>query len=115
LGLTALPGHEGRGLNRERPAINYGGNSGHQAVNLAYHIGCRRIVLLGFDMQPGAPMHWHGNHPAGLNNGGNFPEWRHAMHQMAADLAEDGIELINASRETALTVPRMTLQEVLRG
>lgn len=48
----------------EDPTKVSGHDSGTMAVNLAYLMGARRIVLLGFDMtfEEGGPTHWHDEH-----------------------------------------------------
>lgn len=54
-----------KGLSHELRTLNTGKNSGHQALNLACHLGAERIMLLGFDMKAGSngQTHWFGNHP----------------------------------------------------
>ena len=48
------------GLETMSYGLRDGGNSGYAAINLAYHLGAKRIVLLGFDMQTyGKDTHWH--------------------------------------------------------
>ncbi len=94
-----------------------GGNSGFQAVNLAAQAGARRIILLGFDMTLAAGVHWHGRHPAGLNNptAQNLARWRRHMDDAAPTLAALGIEVINASTSSALTAyPKMSLEDALQ-
>lgn len=40
-----------------------GRDSGTMAVNLAYHLGARNIILFGFDMTyEGSESHWHSDH-----------------------------------------------------
>jgi len=91
-----------QGLNRAPFRVNAGGNSGHQALNLAYHLGATRVILLGYDMQ--GNTHWHGDHPQGLNNQhGNYPDYRRKMEPLARDLESEGVEVLNATRNTALT------------
>jgi uncharacterized Rossmann fold enzyme len=53
------------GLELEAHAIRHGGNSGYAAINVAYHLGARKIVLLGFDMQngKGGESHFHEGYP----------------------------------------------------
>ena len=52
------------GLELEATAIKHGNNSGYAAINLAYHLGVKRIVLLGFDMQNiGGKSHFHDGYP----------------------------------------------------
>jgi hypothetical protein len=85
--------------------IHTGGNSGYQALNLAYLWGARKINLLGFDMQrTGGRTHFHGDHQ-GLNNpyDGMLQQWVKNFEMMARDLKAAGVEVLNATRETALT------------
>lgn len=95
--------------------IHGGGNSGYQALQLAVLRGARRVLMLGFDCQhTGGLRHWHGDHPAGLNNAGPVDFWRAAFPALADDLAAAGIEVLNASRETALDCfRRVDLADVL--
>ena len=103
------------GLSRIPGLIHEGGNSGYQAVGLAYHFGVTRIVLIGFDMQhrPGDPPHWFGKHPQGLSNAGGVKDWAPRFNALADDLRAEGVELLNCSLRTALTVPRCDLAEAL--
>lgn len=100
--VNRVEGAHEPGLGRSR--IHFGGNSGYQAVNLAFLRGARRIVLLGFDMQrgPAGESHWHGDHPGGLNRSLPVHAWLDAFPQLALDLAREGVRVLNASRQTAL-------------
>lgn len=124
-GLTRVPAigtvaDLGRGLGfcLKPPFIHTGASSGYQAANLALHLGARRIVLLGFDVQaPAGKSHWHGEHGDGLNNPTiyTFQSWLENWATVPASIAGTGLEIVNATRETALTMfPRMTLEEALR-
>lgn len=98
--------------------INNNGNSGFQAINLAYLFGSRRILLVGFDMKlgPKKEKHWHEDHPAPCVQAQVFGEWIHKAATLAKDLERHGCKVINCSVETALTCwPRATLQESLNG
>lgn len=91
-------------------------NSGGAAVNLALHLGARRVVLLGYDLGYGAGSrrHFFGDHPVGLSNQHNFPTWRKAFATMAEPLKALGIEVVNCSRVTALDCfPVAVLEDVL--
>lgn len=94
--------------------LHYGDNSGYQAVNLAYLFGARRIVLLGYDMRPGTDgrSHWHPQHKNPLNPGGtDVTRWAQLFHELAKDLASEGVEVINCTRRTALTCfPQLPLE-----
>lgn len=93
--------------------FDHGSNSGAGAISLAAHTGARRIVLVGYDCQlTGGRSHWHGDHPKGLGNAGSLPQWAAQFGSLARRLR--GIEVINCSRETALTCfPRAALEDVL--
>lgn len=93
-----------QGLNTKPGEVNSGLNSGFQAINLAYHFGARRIVLLGYDMQhTGGKTHWHGDHPRGLTNAEGISSWVKYFRPLAEDLARLGVEVVNCSTDTALT------------
>jgi hypothetical protein len=112
-GLRYAHSSKAKGLGLQ--CINTGGNSGHQAINLAFLAGTRRIVLLGFDMTQQKGVHWHGPHARGLNNPheGLFRDWRRALALMATDLAAHGCTVINATRDTALECfPRQPLESI---
>lgn len=92
--------------------IHTGRNSGYQAINLAYMLGARRVVLLGYDMQrTGGRGHFFGDHPRGLRNDdpGQYVGCFNAMQPERV-----GLEVINCTRETALRCfPRKRLEDVL--
>lgn len=89
------------------------GNSGAASMMLAYYAGARRIIMLGYDCQhTGGAKHWHGDHPPKLGNANRPEMWAKGFAKVAHDLA--GVEIINASRVTALDMfQRMTLEEAL--
>ena len=91
------------GLSLSPYRINQGGNSGYQAIGLAYHLGIKRIALVGFDMQyTGGKSHWHGDHPQGLNNPVQIDNWVHNFDRLAVDCATQGLDITNCSEQTAL-------------
>ncbi len=106
-GLNRIEGVWLEGLGRDR--LHFGGNSGYQAVNLAFLFGAARIILLGFDMQrTDGKVHFFGIHPyhRSLSDGPTdslLADWAKKFERLALDLAEEGVEVINASRATALT------------
>jgi hypothetical protein len=97
--------------------IHAGGNSGYQAVNLAYHFGAKRIILVGYDMQAtGGRAHWFGDHPSGLHLDQTelYESWRRRFKPLVEDLKARSIEVVNCTKETALTcAPRSTLETEL--
>lgn len=114
-GLHWIRGEGTQGLGRK--SIHWGGNSGFQAMNLAYLFGAKRLVLLGFDMQRGEDdrCHWFGDHPAGQGfaNPRKFNHWIRAMDVLARDLADQGVQVINATRRTALKCfPQSPIEQI---
>lgn len=90
----------------DRPGVvGSGGNSGFQALNLAAQFGARRILLIGFDMHLGSGVHWYGRNAwRGANNPvtTNLMRWRDGFTSQAAVLKRMGIEVVNASADSAL-------------
>lgn len=115
VGAHAFGGKAAAGLSLDPDVVHYGDNSGFQAMSVAFHLGARRMILLGYDLQrTGGKAHWFGDHPKGLNNLGNLNNWAKHHDALAADLAREGVEVINCTRETALTqYPRKRLEEVI--
>ena len=99
-GLNYRDGAGHPGLGRDR--IHHGSNSGYQAINLAYLLGADRIILLGYDMQrTGGQGHFFGDHPKGLTNG-HYEGFIPRFTDLARDLGNEGVDVINCTRETAL-------------
>jgi len=73
------------------------------SMNLAAHLGCKRIVLLGADLTaaPDGTTHHHKPHPWPLN-----PKWRamqlESLGYCVKPLEKRGIEVINANPESAV-------------
>lgn len=114
-GIKIINGNpSGIGLGKNN-LIHTGGNSGYQAINLVYLMGAKKIILLGFDMQrTKGQSHWHGDHPKELNRHSDFGNWRGRFVSLARDLKKEGVEVINATRESALDCfERKTVEEVL--
>ena len=102
-----------KGLERDPSALRNGRNSGYQAVNLAYHYGAARIVLLGFDMQAvRGRSHYFGDHPNRQKSPYNM--FRQVFTSIVAPLKKSGVEVINCSRNSVLECfPKAPLREVL--
>jgi hypothetical protein len=85
------------GLSRDPSMLHARGAVGYAAINAAVHLGARRIVLLGYD-------HTNGER--------EYPGYETLIDQ----LRELGIDVVNASHETALTVfTRATIADALLG
>lgn len=112
--VIRIPGRDGPGLGRD--CLHYGSNSGYQAINLAYILGARRVLLLGYDMQvrPGDKTHWFGNHPPGLQESSGFEAFIKSFNAMQPE--RHGLQVVNCSRDTALTCfERANLEEAINS
>lgn len=129
------------GLSTSASMLSTGGNSGYMTINLAFLYGIKRVILLGYEMQPkefeegdpeveamiaaGARLeknaagryivtHWFGNHKQATK-----PEWFSQVvgnfATMIPALERDGLEVINCSHPTAIQCfPKGNIQEVLK-
>lgn len=95
------------------PSLLGGHCTGGSAINLAFHLGCTEIVLVGYDLN-GA--HWDPAHP--------FPQppsTIHARHArsidaMAPALQAHGVNVINTSRTSRLKAfRRRRLSDIISG
>lgn len=113
--VTSMP------FDRDAPGIKetglaWGMNSGGAALNLAYLMGAKRIIMLGYDQQwKGDKARWHGAHPQGLQNQRpGFHRWAKWFAQASIDLESRGVQVFNCSRETSLgCFQRAELRKVL--
>lgn len=80
-------------------------NSGAQAIQIAAKLGARKILLLGFDFHG---THWHGEHKAPLRNtrDAEYPLWDTMMKFLAVELGRRGVDIINCTPGSRLTVFR---------
>ena len=106
-GYQYIPGHWGDGLSVDPSYIHFGHSSGYQALNLAVHYGCSRILLCGYDMHYRASRHYftdlsdkEGEYPQVLRKYSTF-DGLITCYQTIAD--QSGLpEIINCSPGSAL-------------
>jgi hypothetical protein len=112
-GVTSLKNTGVYGLETEPGGIRTGFNSGYQALNLAVHLGAKRILLLGFDLSAdGDRTHWFGDHPD--RDPSPYAEMRFAFESLRPHLETLGVSVLNCSRRTALTTfPCAVLEDAL--
>ena len=92
----------------------YSENSGAGAIALAELFGARKIILLGYDCKynQDGKRHWHEDHPKWLGNAGALPRWSKHFEDVARRIQH--CEVVNATRDTALTVwPEISLEAAL--
>jgi len=113
-GLLCLERHDEAGFWPHPDGLCTGSNSGYQALQVAAHLGARKIVLLGFDMKPAADgrNHFFGEHPDRVRPA--FGLFLRSFPAIARHLADRGIEVLNATPESALDCfPMRGLAEAL--
>lgn len=91
--------------------------SGYQAVRWAISQGARRILLLGYDCDVSRGTHWHGDHRiTGNPDARKVSGWKKHFGALAVLAKVQRVEIINCSRETALTCfPRMDLADAAQS
>jgi len=115
-GVIVLKNTGTDGIEQDPAGLRTGRNSGAAAVNLAVHFGAKRIILIGYDMghQSSKRSHFFGNHKFPLRDGSPFPVFIEAFKRQVNPLKQLGIEVVNCSRQTALTCfPRLPLEDAL--
>jgi hypothetical protein len=107
------------GLSLDPTALAHGGNSGYQAIGLAFHLGASRIVLLGYDM--------HGDHcyrqetiPAQRPKSLAFADaqkrnnWVPRFASLVEPLASHGVSVINCNPDSLIRCfPFAKLSDIL--
>jgi len=114
--IDLLNYRSGDGLSLDPTTVKTGGHGGYQAINLAVHYRPRRIVLLGYDMCASADgsHHFFGNRADGSHV--NYDAHLGAYYTLIKPLAKLGIEIVNASRVSAINAfPRVSLADALAG
>lgn len=78
-------------------------NSGFRAIELAFLLGAERVLLLGYDCTVEAGSHWHGDHVGTKNPTESLCRKWNQQHCRL----EQRDQVVNCSRETALTAYRL--------
>jgi hypothetical protein len=112
-GIISLRNGGHRGLALDPEFIVTGDNSGTAAINVAVHLGAKRILLLGYDMGThNGRRHFFDTEPQSCSS--PFEKFRKLTATMVEPLKDAGIEVLNCSRRTALECfPLMPLDEAL--
>lgn len=92
------------GIQKTPKVVSWNKSSGACAINVAVHLGAKKIVLFGFDMRKiDGCTNWHADHPHTPNVDPYFG-FLAPFELMARDLKAMGIECVNATPGSALTV-----------
>ena len=114
--IKRVSGGSGNGICKTPNHIHFGGNSGFQLINLAWHFGIREFYLLGYNMgesSPGQnPQHFFGHHPKPLNQSNNYKGFVSSFRAIAQ---ADRALITNCTYPTALvgTFVQKPLREAL--
>jgi hypothetical protein len=104
------------GLEKDPHTLAHGYNSGYAAINLAYHLGANRIVLLGFDMHnTNKDTHFHDGYPTRPAGDHIYRDkFLPGFKELEKDLRTVGVTVFNASTHSQLnTFPKITLAQAL--
>lgn len=103
-GVHMLRNSGTEGFDPDPGAVRTGGNSGYQALHVAVHAGASRVLLCGFNMDPGDARHWHGKHPAPLRETPRemYARWIDRFDRLAPLLLARGVDVINCTPDSAL-------------
>lgn len=92
----------------EEPGRLNGTNSGTCALNLAFQVCRRRVLLYGFDMNrsPDGRAYWFPDYPwakpGGSTGAGKYRAWAAELEIAARQFVAAGIEVLNASPTSAI-------------
>lgn len=96
------------------PETVAGHDSGYMAINLAYHYGASRILMLGFDMRfQDGKAHWHEDHPVASDEANYVTKFAPQYPALYAEMQRLGVELIRCTPSTMTFIPEMPLEEAL--
>ena len=101
--------------------VSWNKNTGAAAVNLAYHLGVKRVLLLGFDMSvnENRQQHWHAHYPSALKPRADrllpFQKHLQSFKYISNDLQKiKGFEILNVNVDSNIPFfKKVRLEEVL--
>lgn len=96
-----------------RNKISWNGNSGASAINIAYWLGAKRIVLVGFDMsRTKEAKNFHQDYPRESPTFAPFKRYLKKFPTIAADAKALGVEILNASPVSTIEeFPKVNLED----
>lgn len=93
------------GLEKDPHGVRDGGNSGYAAINLAYHLGAKKIILLGFDMKTiEGKSHYHEGYEVGKKPDNKMYErlMLPSFDSISIALMQAKVKVYNASLESEI-------------
>lgn len=97
--------------------ISWNKSSGGSAINLAYYLGAKQIVLLGYDMkQEKGHNNWHTDHKNAQTKGQVYQRFITAFPIIKEEADGLGLKIYNGNPDSALTVfPFINLEEFVKN
>ena len=93
--------------------------SGASAINLAYHLGAKLIVLIGFDMQiVNGEENWHNDHVKHGDNLNPYPKYLDVFPAISRDLKSLKVDIVNTSLDSTIPeeiITKKPLEDVVKG
>ena len=101
-----------KGLTYSKGMVCWNGSSGASAINYAYHLGFRKVALVGFDMRRiEGRKNFHQDHQE--KDHSPFPRHLSCFPIIAKEAPALGLEIINATPDSAIKAfPYVPLEEL---
>lgn len=104
-GAIKVTGKTGSGLSTDPTYIHTGLNSGFQALNLAYHWGCSKIILVGYNMGGlNGKNHFFEGREKTLSVSSPYPQFAEQFGKIQPDIKDI---VVNCTRRTQLKAFRI--------
>lgn len=104
------------GLETSLNMLAHGNNSGYAAINLAIHLGAKRIILLGYDMgNDGKVSHFHEGYPVNATGENIYKnQFLPGFEILKGELMSRNIQIFNACPTSKLNAfKKITIEEAL--
>lgn len=103
-----------KGITTDKRSIGWNVNSGGSAINLAYHFGARRVILLGFDMKKVEGKDNFHDYNYVPNKHDVYHKFLYFFKFIKKDADKLGLEIINATVGSSLDLfPIVPYEEVI--
>lgn len=106
------------GIETEFPFVAWNRCSGGSAINLAYHLGVKKIVLIAFDMERNSEgqNNWHNEHKVKIDfdTYNPYPGFLRAFRQIAVEAKQLDLEILDTSLNGRLNCfPKIKLEDCI--
>lgn len=106
------------GIETDSQCVAWNRCSGGSAINFAYHLGAKKIILIAFDMERDSEgqNNWHNEHKAKIDFDiyNPYPGFLKAFRQIAVEAAPLQLKIIDTSLEGKLNCfPKVKLEDCI--